>query len=136
VSPSPPPDRLPAPPAPPAPAASRTAPPALRPLLGGPEPAPTEPLPPLTGGSLLLIDERASVQFGGGRGFVFRVIRVRDWPTYDGWAWIDGYQLDAAGDAVARRDIFVRLAGLRAADPMPAAAPRRRTGVPRQRPGT
>jgi hypothetical protein len=115
---------------------SPNGPPAVRPLaLGGPEPAPAPAsLPPLTGGSLLLIDERASVQFGGGRGFVFRVIRVRDWPTYDGWAWIDGYQLDEAGDAVMRRDIFVRLGGLRAAGPLPMSPPHRRYPAPRRRP--
>jgi hypothetical protein len=27
------------------------------------------------------------------RPIVVRVIRVLDWPTYDGWLWIDGYQL-------------------------------------------
>jgi hypothetical protein len=43
---------------------------------------------------------------------LFRVIRVYDWPTYDGWAWLDGYQLNAGGDAVSRRSIFVQLAGL------------------------
>jgi hypothetical protein len=32
--------------------------------------------------------------------------------TYDGWAWLDGYQLNAAGDAVERRSIFVQLSGL------------------------
>jgi hypothetical protein len=46
---------------------------------------------------------------------LFRVIRVHDWPTYDGWAWLDGYQLNAAGDAVARRSIFVQLVGLQPA---------------------
>jgi hypothetical protein len=43
---------------------------------------------------------------------MFRVIRVHDWPTYDGWAWLDGYELDATGDAVARRSIFVQLDAL------------------------
>jgi len=31
---------------------------------------------------------------------MFRVIRVHDWQTYDGWAWLDGYQLNSVGDAV------------------------------------
>jgi hypothetical protein len=44
---------------------------------------------------------------------MFRVIRVHDWQTYDGWAWLDGYQLDSGGDAVERRSIFVLLGGLR-----------------------
>jgi hypothetical protein len=46
---------------------------------------------------------------------LFRVIRVHDWPTYDGWAWLDGYQLNASGDAVERRSIFVQLSGLQPA---------------------
>jgi hypothetical protein len=63
---------------------------------------------------------------------LFRVIRVHDWPTYDGWAWLDGYQLNAAGDAVERRSIFVQLPGLqpgsltrnqRSATPARTAAP-------------
>jgi hypothetical protein len=44
---------------------------------------------------------------------LFRVIRVHDWPTYDGWVWLDGYELNAAGDAVERRSIFVQVNGLR-----------------------
>jgi hypothetical protein len=43
---------------------------------------------------------------------MFRVIRVHDWQTADGWAWLDGYQLDDTGDAVERRSIFVQLGGL------------------------
>lgn len=69
-------------------------------------------------GDVVGVGTRASVQFAGGRGFVFRVIRVDDRPTYDGWVWLDGYQLDARGDAQQRRTIFVRRAGL---DPIPAA---------------
>jgi len=48
---------------------------------------------------------------------MFRVIRVHDWPTYDGWAWLDGYQLDTVGDAVERRSIFVQIDGLQQAQP-------------------
>jgi hypothetical protein len=59
---------------------------------------------------------------------LFRVIRVHDWPTYDGWAWLDGYQLDASGDAVERRSIFVQLTGLQ-----PIAAVRPQRAQPRQR---
>ncbi|MFI1192715.1 hypothetical protein ACH4T9_05530 [Micromonospora sp. NPDC020750] len=36
----------------------------------------------------------------------------KDWITYDGWIWLDGYQLNAKGDAVAQRSIFVQPAGL------------------------
>ncbi|WP_432956021.1 hypothetical protein [Micromonospora haikouensis] len=55
----------------------------------------------------------ASVQFVS-RPIVARVIRVRDDPiTYDGWCWLDVYQLDAKGDATERRTIYVRPDGLR-----------------------
>jgi hypothetical protein len=46
---------------------------------------------------------------------MFRVIRVHDWQTYDGWAWLDGYQLNSVGDAVERRSIFVQVNGLQQA---------------------
>jgi hypothetical protein len=46
---------------------------------------------------------------------LFRVIRVHDWSTYDGWAWLDGYELNAAGEAVDRRSIFVQVGGLQRA---------------------
>ncbi|WP_308167630.1 hypothetical protein [Catellatospora tritici] len=62
-------------------------------------------------GDILHVTREASVQFQ--RPMMFRVIRVHDWPTYDGWVWLDGYQLNAAGDAVERRSIFVQRAGLR-----------------------
>ena len=61
-------------------------------------------------GDVLRVTKTASVQFI--QPILFRVIRVHDWQTYDGWAWLDGYQLNASGDAVARRSIFVQLAGL------------------------
>ncbi|MEU8409640.1 hypothetical protein AB0C19_25890 [Micromonospora sp. NPDC048842] len=52
----------------------------------------------------------ASVQFL--RPIFVHVIRVLDCPTYDGWLWIDGHELAANGDAVARRSLFVMPAGL------------------------
>jgi hypothetical protein len=61
-------------------------------------------------GDVLRVTRKASVQFV--EPILFRVIRLHDWPTYDGWAWLDGYQLNNAGDAVSRRSIFVQLAGL------------------------
>ncbi|NBE80997.1 hypothetical protein [Micromonospora rubida] len=61
-------------------------------------------------GDLVHVTSAASVQFV--RPIMFRVIRVLNWITYDGWIWLDGYQLDAKGDAVARRSIFVQSAGL------------------------
>ncbi|HTJ38690.1 MAG TPA: hypothetical protein VL738_36130 [Dactylosporangium sp.] len=62
-------------------------------------------------GDVLRVTKTASVQFA--QPILFRVIRVHDWQTYDGWIWLDGYQLNAAGDAVDRRTIFVQLLGLR-----------------------
>jgi hypothetical protein len=61
-------------------------------------------------GDLVQVTRAASVQFVDP--FFFRVIRVLDWPTYDRWVWLDGYQLNDRGDAVARRSIFVQPAGL------------------------
>lgn len=64
-------------------------------------------------GDVLNVSREASVQFC--QPMMFRVIRVHDWKTIDGWAWLDGYQLDATGDAVERRSIFVLVEGLRRA---------------------
>lgn len=61
-------------------------------------------------GDVLRVTRQASVQFT--EPMFFRVIRVHDWQTYDGWAWLDGYELDASGEAVERRSIFVELNGL------------------------
>ena len=57
---------------------------------------------------------------------LFRVIRVHDWPTYDGWTWLDGYELNSSGDAVERRSIFVQVDGLRQVGKAPD--PRTRNG--------
>ncbi|MBO4210231.1 hypothetical protein GSF22_30190 [Micromonospora echinofusca] len=64
-------------------------------------------------GDVVLVDGRASVQFAGARGFLFRVISVSDQPTYHGWAWLTGYLLDRTGQATGKREIFVQPAGLR-----------------------
>ncbi|GIJ76008.1 hypothetical protein [Micromonospora phaseoli] len=69
-------------------------------------------------GDLLRVGPEASVQFC--RPILFRVIRVLDRTTYDGWMWLEGYQLNDKGDAVDRRAIFVQPAGLRVA-PVPVA---------------
>jgi hypothetical protein len=63
-------------------------------------------------GDLIVIDGRASVQFAGERALTFRVVSVSTQPTYEGWVWLTGYVLDRRGDATARREIFVQLAGL------------------------
>ena len=67
---------------------------------------------PLQPGEVVVIGASASVQFSGRHGFKFRVIHVDSRPTYDGWVWLDGYQLDGRGQATARRKIFVRRSGL------------------------
>ncbi|WP_431974738.1 hypothetical protein [Micromonospora haikouensis] len=68
----------------------------------------------LRAGTLLYVTRAASPQFV--QPIFFRLIRVHaDRITYHGWTWLDGYQVDARGDAVARRSIFVQPAGLRGA---------------------
>lgn len=62
-------------------------------------------------GDVLHVTRAASVQFVNP--IYFRMIRVHDWPTYRGWIWLDGYELNAAREAVARRSIFVQLSGLK-----------------------
>ncbi|MFG3707072.1 hypothetical protein ACGF7U_20440 [Micromonospora sp. NPDC047670] len=64
-------------------------------------------------GDLLVVDGRASVQFAGDRALTFRVVSVCDQPTYAGWIWLTGYVLDRRGQATAKREIYVQLAGLR-----------------------
>ncbi|GAA2216776.1 hypothetical protein ACFY2R_10500 [Micromonospora olivasterospora] len=85
----------------------------------------TELRPPAPGQELWITRE-ASVQFVSQR-FLFRVISVCPKPTYQGWAWLTGYVLDSRGTAVDKREIFVRLAGLR---------PAQRAGSDRQRAGS
>ncbi|MFG1803068.1 hypothetical protein ACGFI4_23280 [Micromonospora carbonacea] len=62
-------------------------------------------------GDLVQVTRAASVQFV--EPIRCRVIRVLDWITYDRWVWLDVYELNEKGDAVARRSIFVQPAGLR-----------------------
>jgi hypothetical protein len=65
-------------------------------------------------GEVIRVTRAASVQFAAP--MLFRVIRVHDWSTYDGWAWLDGYELNTSGDAVDRRSIFVQVGGLQRAN--------------------
>ncbi|MGW1060887.1 hypothetical protein [Micromonospora rubida] len=90
----------------------------------------TEPRVPKSG-DLLHLTRSASVQFV--KPIVFRVIRVHDWPTYDGWLWADGYQLDGRGDAVARRSLFVMFAGLQWLNKPASEQPAQRHPVSRSR---
>ncbi len=64
-------------------------------------------------GDVLRVTRAASVQFTSP--MLFRVIRVHDWPTYDGWVWLDGYELNNSGEAIERRSIFVQVDGLQRA---------------------
>ncbi|MFJ2081839.1 hypothetical protein ACIOBK_04745 [Micromonospora chokoriensis] len=66
----------------------------------------------MTAGDVVYLTTAASVQFL--RPIFVRVIReLPQRHTYHGWVWIEGYQLNAAGDAVARRELFVMRAGVR-----------------------
>nr|WP_082106833.1 hypothetical protein [Micromonospora haikouensis] len=81
----------------------------------------------LRAGTLLHVTRAASPQFV--QPIFFRLIRVHaDWITYHGWTWLDGYQMDVRGDAVARRSIFVQPAGLRVLANVPAPAGGGRAG--------
>jgi hypothetical protein len=80
-------------------------------------------------GDVIHVTKAASVQFAAP--MLFRVIRVHDWPTYEGWIWLDGYELNAGGDAVERRSIFVQASGLRQVGkaPDPRARNNRQPGL-------
>jgi hypothetical protein len=78
-------------------------------------------------GDVLRVTRAASVQFASP--LLFRVIRVHDWSTYDGWVWLDGYELNAAGEAVERRSIFVQVRGLQQVRPYSLVRPRARQPV-------
>jgi hypothetical protein len=88
-------------------------------------------------GDLLLITVKASVQFVACDPFLFRLIRQLDWTTYQGWVWLDGYQLDANVVARQRRSIFVQLAGLiHVKEPAKRSHTRRRQTVATHRTNT
>lgn len=83
-------------------------------------------------GDVLHVTREASVQFADP--MLYRVIRVHDWPTYEGWIWLDGYELNGSGEAVERRSIFVKISGLRTVGGAPDVRQRnarpRAAGVP------
>ncbi|WP_243704920.1 MULTISPECIES: hypothetical protein [unclassified Micromonospora] len=54
-----------------------------------------------------------------------RVIGVLERHTYDGWLWIDAYQLGDTGDAVQRRELYLMPAGVQWVDPPRLTARRR-----------
>ncbi|WP_230415980.1 hypothetical protein [Micromonospora tarapacensis] len=53
------------------------------------------------------------------------MIRTLGRTTYDGWAWVDVYQLDRHGDATARRALFLMPKGLRPVKVTPVPYERR-----------
>ncbi|MFI7436626.1 hypothetical protein [Micromonospora haikouensis] len=74
------------------------------------------PVIELKPGDVLHLTRACSVQFL--KPIMFRLIKVRaDLHTYHGWVWLEGYELDARGEAVARRELFVIREGVRRADP-------------------
>ncbi|WP_431935748.1 hypothetical protein [Micromonospora sp. RP3T] len=75
------------------------------------------------GGDLLHLDRAASPQFVAP--IRVRVIRLIEWTTFDGWMWLDVYQLTDLGDACARRSLYVRAEGLRYLTNPPARQPAR-----------
>lgn len=64
-------------------------------------------------GDVVRLGPKASPQFVR-EPITVRVIREypADTADRDGWAWLDGYQLDNGGDAVERRSLFVHLPGV------------------------
>ncbi|MEU2986908.1 hypothetical protein ABZ647_21175 [Micromonospora aurantiaca] len=42
---------------------------------------------------------------------------MEDRAAYDGWTWIEAYELNAKGEAIAKRELFVQPAGLRWLNP-------------------
>ncbi|WP_433127858.1 hypothetical protein ACQPWW_33900 [Micromonospora sp. CA-240977] len=87
----------------------------------------------MTAGDVVLLTTDASVQFL--RPICVRIIReLPERITYDGWVWIEGYELNAAGDARARRELYVRREGVRLVRSHPPATPMRpTTGRPERR---
>ena len=85
---------------------------------------------PMKAGDVILLTTAASVQFL--RPIFVRVIReLPKRHTYHGWVWIEGYELNAAGDAVARRELYVLRAGVRSqALPVAPSRPARRRRTP------
>ncbi|PZF83393.1 hypothetical protein C1I93_30080 [Micromonospora endophytica] len=78
---------------------------------------------------MYLLTREASPQFA--KPITVRVIReLTDRHTYYDWTWIQVYQLDRNGDAIDRRELFVRPAGLRLVPPPGGSrSPRRRRGT-------
>jgi hypothetical protein len=66
-------------------------------------------------GDTVTVGKSASVQFADGRSIRMQLISVGQPITCDGFAWVTGYVIGSGGAAIGRREVFVRLAGLRRA---------------------
>ncbi|MFG2057860.1 hypothetical protein ACGFI9_27945 [Micromonospora sp. NPDC048930] len=87
-----------------------------------------------TAGTVLRIGRDAGVQFGGDRALTLRLVSVDDRPTYEGATWVTGYVLNAAGDATARRELYIdSTAGVRVLS-RPGPTPTRRSSTKATRP--
>lgn len=74
-------------------------------------------------GDVLHLTRAASPQFV--QPIFFRLIKVRaELHTYDGWTWLTGYHLDGKGNAISRRDLYVRIAGVRLVTQLPSSCPK------------
>lgn len=62
-------------------------------------------------GVVLIINQRASIQFQK-KPFLFRLIGIERHDHLSEWIWLEGYQLKTNGDAVEKRLIYVKIAGL------------------------
>ena len=73
-------------------------------------------------GDVLHVTKAESVQFTAS--MLFRVIPVHDWPTYDGWIWLDGYERSWAGGAEEEQSMSVQVGGVRRVGKPPGPGPR------------
>lgn len=86
-------------------------------------------------GTVLWIGRAAGVQFGGDRAITLRLVSVDEQPTYEGAAWVTGYVLNARGEAITRRELYIDVtAGVRVLPPH-APAPARRPAAASSRQG-
>jgi hypothetical protein len=96
-------------------------------VTGHPPGAALEQLRP---GAVLFVDGCASVQFAGDRALTLRLTSVSDRPTYAGWVWLTGYVLGPRGEATAKRELYVRTAGLHVQRAAPPAVRQQARRVP------
>ncbi|WP_083936731.1 hypothetical protein [Longispora albida] len=74
-------------------------------------PALSPPVPRPKPGDVLRLTRASSPQFA--KGLLLRVTKLSDRrSSVSGWAWVEGYQLNSAGDAVLKREVFINLASL------------------------